>query len=118
VSTLPLTNNVYGYLCSKVGLQAVANVLKSQIGWSANQIRVYRSHLYNEETLFIATATCEFETESFDGGDKWLFNGSVIGDIETIKIALKEICDPLLRQGFETKFEIYDEQFEFLSCYP
>ena len=61
---------------------------------------------------------CEFKTQSLEEGEKWLFNGAVAGDIYSIKATLKEICDPLKRKGYEINFEIYDENFEFLSNYP
>ena len=66
----------------------------------------------------IKTESCEFETQNLKEGDKWLFNGAVAGDIDSIKATLKGIRDPLKRKGYETNFEIYDENFEFLSNYP
>lgn len=70
------------------------------------------------KTLKIRTEAYEFETQSLKEGDKWLFNGAVAGDIDSIKVILKKICDPLRLKGYEANFEIYDENFEFISEYP
>jgi hypothetical protein len=118
VTDLPLGNNVYGHLYSKTGLRDVAKVLRNYLGLSEKQVYIYRSQFDGDETLQIRTETYEFETQSLEEEDKWLFNGAVAGDIDSIKVTLKEICDPLRRQGYETKFEIYDENCEFLSDYP
>ena len=60
----------------------------------------------------------EFETQSLEKGDQWLFNGAVAEDVNSIKAILNELCTPLFRNEYEAKFEIYDENFEFLSDYP
>ncbi|TYQ28208.1 hypothetical protein [Pseudanabaena sp. UWO310] len=118
MTDLPALNNVYGYLHSKTGLRDIAKVLRNYLGLSEKQIYIYRSQFDGNETLKIRMETCELETQSLEEGDKWLFNGAVAGDIDSIKATLKEICDPLTRKGYETNFEIYDENFEFLSSYP
>jgi hypothetical protein len=118
VTDLPPANNVYGYLYSKTGLRDVAKLLRNHLGLSEQQIYIYKSQFDGNETLMIKTETCELETQSLKEGDKWLFNGAVAGDIDSIKSTLKEICDPLRHKGYETKFEIYDENFDFLSDYP
>lgn len=118
MTDLPPANNVYGYLYSKTGLPDVAKVLRNYLGLSEKQIYIYRSQFNGNETLKIKMETCELETQSLKEGDKWLFNGAVAGDINSIKATLKEICDPLRLKGYETNFEIYDENFDFLSNYP
>jgi len=118
VTDLPPANNVYGYLYSKKGLRDVAKVLRNYLGLSEKQIFIYRSQFDGNETLKIRMEMCELETQSLKEGDKWLFNGAVAGDIESIKATLKEIYDPLRRKGYETNFEIYDENCDFLSDYP
>ncbi len=118
MTDLPPANNVYGYLYSKKGLRDVAKVLRNYLGLSEKQIFIYRSQFDGNETLKIRMEMCELETQSLKEGDKWLFNGAVAGDIESIKATLKEIYDPLRRKGYETNFEIYDENCDFLSDYP
>lgn len=118
MADLPLSNNIYGYLYSKTGLQDVAKILKDYLGLSEKQIYIYSSQFNGNETLKIKTETYEFETQSLKEEDKWLFNGAVAGDINSIKATLKTLSDPLRHRGYETSFEIYDENFEFLSNYP
>jgi hypothetical protein len=118
VTDLPPVNNVYGYLYSKTGLRDAAKVLRNYLGLSEKQIYIYKSQFDGNETLKIRTETCEFETQSLKEGNKWLFNGAVSGDIDSIKATLKEICDPLKRKGYETNFEIYDENCDYLCDYP
>jgi hypothetical protein len=118
MTDLPDGNNIYGYLSSKTGLRDVAKVLRNYLDLSEKQIYIYRSQFDGDETLKIRAEIYEFETQSLEEGDKWLFNGAVAGDVNSIKATLKEICDPLRRQGYETKFEIYDKNCEFLSDYP
>lgn len=115
---LPIANNVYGYLYSKAGLRNVAKVIKTCLGLSKTQVYIYRSQFDGDEVLKIRREICEFETQSLEEGDKWLLNGAVAGDIDSIKEILKEIYDPLKLKGYETSFEIYDENFEFICTYP
>ncbi|MEL4895770.1 hypothetical protein [Crocosphaera sp. Alani8] len=118
MNELPITNNVYGCLYSKVGLRDVAKVLRDFLGLSEKQAYIYKSQFDGNETLKIRTKAYEFETQNLKEGDKWLFNGAVAGDIDLIKATLREICDSLKFKGYEANFEIYDENFEFISEYP
>lgn len=118
MTELPDGNNVYGHLYSKTGLQDVAKVLRNYLDLSEKQVYIYKSQFNEDETLKIRTEKYEFETQSLEEGDKWLFNGAIAGDIDSIKATLKQIYDPLRCQGYETKFEIYDENCEFRSDYP
>ncbi|MEL6438127.1 MAG: hypothetical protein AAFQ80_02555 [Cyanobacteria bacterium J06621_8] len=118
MNDLPITNNVYGFLYSKVGLRDVAKVLQDFLELSEKQAYIYKSQFDGNETLKIRTEAYEFETQSLEEEDKWLFNGAVAGDIDSIKVILKEICDTLKIKGYEANFEIYDENCEFISEYP
>ena len=118
MNDLPIANNVYGFLYSKIGLRDAAKVLRNCLGLSEKQAYIYKSQFDGDETLKIRTEVYEFETQSLKEGDKWLFNGAVAGDIDSIKAILKEICAPLKFKGYEANFEIYDENFEFISEYP
>lgn len=118
MNDLPITNNVYGFLYSKTGLRNAAKVFRDYLGLSEKQAYIYKSQFDGNETLKIRTEAYEFETQSLKEGDKWLFNGAVAGDIDSIKALLKEICDPLNAKGYKANFEIYDKNFEFISEYP
>lgn len=118
MNDLPITNNVYGFLYSKIGLKDAATVLRNYLGLSEKQAYIYKSQYDGDETLKIRTEAYEFETQSLKEEDTWLFNGAVAGDIDSIKATLKEICDPLKFKGYEANFEIYDENFEFIFKYP
>jgi hypothetical protein len=117
VSVLPPVNNVYGYLYSKTGLQEVAKLLRSHLGLTEEEILIYKSRFDGNETLKIRLKACEFETQSLKEGNKWLFNGAVAGDIDSIEATLKTLSDPLHWAGYETSFEIYDENFDCISEY-
>jgi len=114
---LPSGNNVYGYLYSKIGLIPVAKVLRTYLGATQNQVFVDKSQFDGKETLKIRLKTCELETQSLDK-DKWLFNGAVAGDPDSIRVTLQTLSDPLRSAGFDTSFEIYDQNCDLVFYYP
>ncbi|MGG6265727.1 hypothetical protein ACQ4M3_20035 [Leptolyngbya sp. AN03gr2] len=114
---LPSACNVYGFLFLNTSLERVAEVLRIHLGLTNSQVYVYRSQFNSSETLHIKTETFEFEARKAQQGEPWLFNGSVAGDREEILIVLESLSKPLRWAGYETKFEVYDEQFNFIAEY-
>jgi hypothetical protein len=115
---LPSPNNIYGSLVSKTSLEKVANILRSRLGLTTAEVYVYKSQFDHQETLHIRTEGYEFQTEKAREENIWLLNGSVAGDRSEILMVLKYVTDPLSRAGYQTKFEIYDRDFNCIADYP
>ena len=62
---LPPVSNVFGYLHSTVGLEAVQEVLCSRLGMSSVQVCVKRSAVDGSQTLQIETPACSLEARLF-----------------------------------------------------
>ncbi len=118
MNNLPPFNNIYGYIHSHKSLIEIAKIFRNHLGLLEQQVYIYKSQFDGDETLNIRMETYDFETQSLPEGNKWLFNDAVAGDIKSIKAILKQLSEPLIREKYEITFEIYDDNFEFLSNYP
>jgi hypothetical protein len=115
---LPSTNNVYGSIYSATGLEKIAEILKNYLGLSKAEVYVYNSQFDDGQTLYIITAEYEFETRTAREENTWNITGSVMGDLSEILNILQYLFEPLRRNGFESKFEIYDREFNCIAEYP
>lgn len=115
---LPSPNNVYGFLFSRTSLEKVAEVLRSRLGLTKTEVYVYRSGFDGSETLKVRTEAYEFETQKAKENNTWLFSGSVAGNLDEILTVLKLLSSHLRWAGYDTKFEIYDQEFDCIAEYP
>jgi hypothetical protein len=115
---LPPVSNVFGYLRSTVGLTPVAEVLRSRLGMSSEEVRVARSSFDGRETLRIETPTCSLETQPSKASGTWQFSGAVAGSPPEIFETLLPIVQNLQWAGFAASFEIYDAAFQFAADCP
>lgn len=111
-------NNVYGSIVSTTSLERVAEILRSHLGLTRLEVSVYKSQFDQQETLRIRTARYEFDTQKIATENNWLLNGAVAGDRFEILTVLKYLADPLHQEGYQTKFEVYDAEFNCISEYP
>ncbi len=118
MNELPATNNVYGSIFSTTGLAKIAEILTSHLGLSKTEVYIYRSQFDRHQTLYIRTADYEFETRIASEKNSWDISGSVAGDRSEILSILRYLFEPLQRAGFESKFEIYDRDFNCIAEYP
>jgi len=118
VARLPSVNNVFGYLRSTVGLQPVAEVLRSRLGLDRKEARVMRSSESGAETLIVETSVCLLQTHPAPQGDTWRFDGAVAGNAEEIFATLLPLVNALGWAGFRTSFEMYDASFQFIGDCP
>jgi hypothetical protein len=115
---LPSPNNVYGSIFSTIGLAKIAEILSSRLGLSKTEVYIYQSQFDRHQTLHIRTAGYEFETRTSSEENTWYISGSVAGDRDEILSILRYLFEPLQRAGFESKFEIYDRDFNCIAKYP
>jgi hypothetical protein len=118
MNQLPSPNNVYGSTFSTTGLEKIAEILRNYLGLSKTEVYIYQSQFDGDRTLYIITAGYEFETRIAKLENTWHISGSVAGDLDEILSSLKYLFEPLRRNGFESKFEIYDREFNCIAEYP
>jgi hypothetical protein len=120
MTELPSPYNVDGSIFSTTGLEKIAEILRNYLGLSKTEVSVYKSQFNGSQTLYIRTAEYEFEFETRTGREEntWHISGSVAGDRSEILDILKYLFEPLRRNGFESKFEIYDRAFNCIAEYP
>jgi hypothetical protein len=118
MNELPSPNNVYGSIFSTTGLAKIAEILRNHLGLSKAEVYIYQSEFDGDRTLYIITAGYEFETRIASEENTWHISGSVAGDRSEILSSLKYLFDPLRKNGFESKFEIYDRAFNCIAEYP
>ncbi len=115
---LPPCNNVYGFLYASNSLERVAEVIRSRLGFTKTEVYVYKSQFDGSEELHIKTEGYEFDVRKAQTQDTWLIDGCVAGDGAEIVTVLKLLSSHLHWAGYTTKFEIYDEQFNWVADYP
>jgi hypothetical protein len=120
MNELPSPYNVYGSIFSTIGLAKIAEILRNYLGLSKAEVYIYKSQLDGSQTLYIRTAKYEFEfeTQTEREENNWHISGSVAGDRSEILSILRYLFEPLRRAGFESKFEIYDREFNCIAKYP
>jgi hypothetical protein len=118
MNQLPASNNVFGYLFSKTSLEKVAEVLKTRIGLTKTEVYVKRNKFDRHEIMYIRTKEYEFEIQKLREDNTWSFNGAVAGNLDEILTILKTIYSNLIWADYQTKFEIYDDKFDFIAEYP
>jgi hypothetical protein len=118
MNELPSPNNIYGSIFSTTGLAKIAEILRNHLGLSKTEAYIYQSQFDGDRTLYIITAGYEFEIRIAEVENTWHISGSVAGDLDEILNILKYLFEPLRRNGFESKFEIYDREFNCIAEYP
>jgi hypothetical protein len=120
MNELPSLNNVYGSIFSMTGLEKIAEILRNYLGLSKTEVYVYKGQFDGSQTLYIRTEKYEFEFEPRTGREEntWHITGSVMGDRSEILNILQYLFEPLRRNGFGSKFEIYDRSFNCIAEYP
>jgi hypothetical protein len=120
MNELPSPYNVYGSIFSNTGLVKIAEILRNYLGLSKTEVHICKSQVDGSQTLYIITAEYEFEFENRTGREEntWHITGSIAGDRAEILNMLKYLFEPLRRNRFESKFEIYDREFNCIAKYP
>lgn len=93
-------------------------MLRSRLGLTKTEVYVYKSQFDGSETLNVRTEEYEFEARKAKEEKTWLLNGSVAGERDDILTAIKLLSSQLHWAGYETKFEIYDREFNCVAEYP
>ena len=118
MNELPSPYNVDGSIFSTTGLEKIAEILRNYLGLSKAEVYVSKSQFNGSQTLYIITADYEFETRTSSEENTWHISGSVVGDRSEILSIIRYLFEPLRRAGFESKFEIYDRDFNCIAKYP
>lgn len=118
MNELPSPYNVYGFIFSTTGLEKIAEILRNYLGLSQAEVYIYQSQFDGSQALYIKTVRYEFETRTTKEENTWHINGSVTGDRSEISNILQYLFEPLRRNGFGSKFEIYDRSFNCIAEYP
>lgn len=118
MNELPASNNVFGYLFCQTSLEKVAEILRTRIGLTKTEVYVEQNKFDRHEIMYIRTKEYELEIEKLREDNTWSFNGAVAGNLNEIVTILKTISSYLNWAGYQIKFEIYDEKFDFIGEYP
>lgn len=105
----PDSNNVYGHVACDGRLPELAQLLRTFLGVSTNEVSIKTSQFDGAQTLRLRTANAEFDAYLAGTDRKFLFNGTVAGNAEEVRSFVSELHRALVDSGFQPRLEVYDD---------